>query len=124
MTLHRGEIGTFQTDLFDRDAREPHAHISHFDRLGGIGPNWFWLGFGVEPLVDNEIPTGTIDGTNDTFTIANDSGGTEHLYKNGLRQTPGGVDYTYSVISTVPTIVFVAGNIPQPGDNLIVDYRY
>lgn len=72
-------------------------------------------------FVDNEIPTGTINGVNATFTLANTPvSGTEHVFKNGLRQISGASnDYTISS----GTITFNAGNIPQTGDALVVDYR-
>ncbi len=72
-------------------------------------------------FVDNEEPSGTINGVNDTFTLANTpTAGTEHLYKNGIRMRPGGSDdYTISGA----TITFVSAQIPVTGDVLICDYR-
>lgn len=71
---------------------------------------------------DSEIPTGTVNGVNAAFTLAHTPVvGSEHVFKNGLRQLGGaGNDYT---ISTT-TITFLAGNIPQTGDVIVVDYRY
>src|SRR5216683_3557106 len=59
-------------------------------------------------FVDNEVPSGTINGVNATFTLANTPvAGSEHLHKNGLRQSPGSSnDYTISGV----TITFNAGN--------------
>lgn len=70
-------------------------------------------------FVDDEVPTGTIDGTNVTFTlagVANPPAGV-HLYVNGLRTavssvTPGASD---------TTIVLAAA--PQVGDVISADYR-
>lgn len=78
-------------------------------------------GYTTANFVDNEVPSGTINSINDTFTLANTPiAGSQHLYKNGVRQNPGGgLDYT---ISTA-TITFLAGNIPQTSDVLLVDYR-
>jgi hypothetical protein len=72
--------------------------------------------------VDSEAPSGTINGSNDTFTLANTpASGSLHLYKNGIRQRAGGGnDYTLSTA----TITFEAGNIPQTGDILLADYRF
>lgn len=73
-------------------------------------------------FVSNEVPSGTINGSNDTFTLATtpDSGSLE-LYKNGIRQSPGaGNDYTLST----DTITFLSGNIPETGDALLADYIY
>ena len=71
--------------------------------------------------VDNEVPGGAIDGVNDTFTLAfTPIVGSQHLYKNGIRQKPGaGNDYTISG----STITFEPGNIPIVLDTLIADYR-
>ncbi len=74
--------------------------------------------FGV--FQDGETPSGTIDGVNDTFTlaVAPDPAGSLELNKNGVVQKPG-VDFTLS--ST--TITFLAGAIPQTGDSLLAWYR-
>jgi hypothetical protein len=68
-------------------------------------------------FVDNEVPSGTIDGLNDTFTIANTPiAGSFKLY-NAIRLKGGGEDYTL----TGTTIVFVTP--PELGSNLQCDYR-
>ena len=69
--------------------------------------------------VDNEIPSGTINGSNVTFTLANTPiSGSEHVYLNGARQLVGaGNDYTISSA----TITFATA--PPTGSNLLVDYR-
>lgn len=71
-------------------------------------------------FVFSEVPSGTVDGVNATFTLANTpTGGTVTLHKNGVRQLAGaGNDYTISGTS----VTFLAGNIPQVGDNLLADY--
>ena len=74
--------------------------------------------FGV--FQDAETPSGTIDGVNDTFTlaVAPDPAGSLELNKNGVVQKPG-VDFTLSS----STITFLAGAIPQAGDSLLAWYR-
>lgn len=74
-------------------------------------------------IIDNETPSGAVDGMNDTFTTANQyAPGTTHLYVNGIRQKEGvGFDYVEQVDNE--TLVFEAGSVPQMGDVLIVDYR-
>jgi hypothetical protein len=69
-----------------------------------------------------ETPSGTINGTNDTFTLANTpTAGSVALYANGVRLKSGsGNDYTISS----STITFEAGAIPVSGDVLQADYRY
>ena len=71
-------------------------------------------------FVIGEVPTGTINGTNPTFTLANTPlVGKEMVHVNGIRQQVGsGNDYTISGA----TITFLSGAIPQTGDVVIVDY--
>ena len=72
-------------------------------------------------IVIREVPTGTINGTNDVFTLANPpTAGSEEVYLNGVLLQSGGEDYAISSA----TITFVAGAIPQTGDRLLVSYRY
>ena len=77
-------------------------------------------GLGASNFVIREVPTGTVNGSNATFTLANTpTAGTEHVFVNGVLQNVGaGNDYT---ISTV-TITFQSGAIPQSGDVVLVSY--
>lgn len=69
--------------------------------------------------VDSEVPTGTINGSNADFTLAQTPAtGSLHLYLNGVRQIAGGVDYTLAT----NTITYVSA--PVTGDTHIADYRY
>lgn len=79
------------------------------------------LGGSGTPVV-SEVPSGTIDGSNPTFTIANTPvAGTLQLYRNGIRQRVGASnDYTLSGT----TITFNTGAIPGSGDWLLADYSY
>lgn len=73
--------------------------------------------------VFNEIPTGTINGSNDTFSLAQTPSptGSLMLFKNGMFQLVGsGNDFTLSG----STITFEAGNIPQTGDVIVAHYTY
>jgi hypothetical protein len=73
----------------------------------------------VANYVVRESPTGTINGTNPTFTLAaTPVAGTEHIYVNGILQNNGGNDYTIAT----NTITFVAGAIPQTNDVIRVTY--
>lgn len=66
---------------------------------------------------DNIVPTGTIDGSNKTFTLPDTpSTGTLHLYKNGMRLKPT-VDYSI----TGDTITMVEA--PESGSELLADYK-
>ncbi len=81
-----------------------------------INPN----GLTINNFVFNEVPSGTINGTNPTFTLANTPvAGTLSLYANGVRQLVGtGNDYTISG----NTITFLSGAIPVTGDQILADY--
>ena len=71
-------------------------------------------------IADNETPSGTINGSNTIFTLANTPSptGSLQVFLNGAYQTPGGEDYTLSGV----TITFV--NAPLSGSILRVFYRY
>ena len=72
-------------------------------------------------MITREVPTGTVNGTNATFTLANTpTAGSEEVYVNGVLQNSGaGNDYTISGA----TITFLTGSIPQTGDVVLVNYR-
>ena len=68
--------------------------------------------------IDSETPTGTINGVNTSFTLANTPvDGSLKVYLNGARQKLTD-DYTLSG----KTINFITA--PETGSNLLVDYRY
>lgn len=71
-------------------------------------------------FIDAETPTGTLNGTNAIFTLANapSPGGSLTLFRNGLIQS-NNIDFTLSGA----TITFNAGSIPQAGDILQAYYR-
>jgi len=70
-------------------------------------------------FVDNETPSGSVNGVNVTFTLANTPvAGSEHVYLNGLLQESGAsTDYTISGA----TITYLTA--PLTGDKLRVSYR-
>jgi len=70
-------------------------------------------------FVDKEIPTGSINGANTAFTLANSPvAGSEHVYLNGILQESGaGNDYT---ISGANITMLTA---PLTGEKLRVSYR-
>jgi hypothetical protein len=69
-------------------------------------------------FADSETPSGTINGSNATFTLANTPiTGSLHLYLNGRRQAPT-ADYT------IATATITMINVPATGDTLLADYRY
>lgn len=72
---------------------------------------------GTITFIDNETPSGVVDGVNTIFTLAQlPASGSLHLYKNGLRQRPT-IDYTI----VGQTITFVVA--PDALANLLADYR-
>jgi len=79
------------------------------DTAGSLSPTNF---------VTEETPSGTINGSNTTFTLANTpTSGTVKLYLNGVRQKSGaGNDYTIS------TNTITMATAPVSGDVLLVDY--
>lgn len=79
------------------------------DTAGTLSPTNF---------VTEETPSGTINGSNTAFTLANTpTAGTVRVYLNGVRQKSGaGNDYTI----TTNTITFTTA--PVSGDVIIVDY--
>ena len=76
-------------------------------------------GYTTANFVDNEVPSGSINGSNVTFTIANTPvAGSVHLYINGVRGKVGsGNDYTISG-STITMEYALA-----TGETLLADYR-
>lgn len=92
--------------------------------LGTTAITWQEVGVGGGGLlnsnfVDKELPAGSINGSNVTFTLANTPvAGSVHLYLNGLLQDEGGgFDYTISGA----TITMVTA--PASGERLVASYR-
>jgi len=75
-------------------------------------------GLSASNFVFNETPTGTVDGSNTSFSLANTpTSGTVQLHLNGLLQMPGaGKDYTISG-STITML-----SAPLTGDHLLAHY--
>jgi hypothetical protein len=70
---------------------------------------------------DGETPAGTLNGINAAFTLlfAPSPVNSMILFRNGLLQTHG---FDFSQAGNV--ITFLAGSIPQAGDELTASYRY
>lgn len=67
--------------------------------------------------VNRETPSGTVNGSNVTFTLANTpTSGTEMVFLDGLLQEPAGEDYTL----TTNSIAFVSA--PESGARIRVTY--
>ncbi|MDP9112716.1 MAG: hypothetical protein M3O20_03430 [Acidobacteriota bacterium] len=77
---------------------------------------------GILPLYsDAETPAGSVNGVNAAFTLAFAPAPATSLiiFRNGLLQTHS---FDYSLSGNVVT--FLAGSLPQTGDELIASYRY
>jgi hypothetical protein len=73
---------------------------------------------GTQSMVYNEVPAGTVNGSNTAFTLASTPATSSlNLYKNGIRLKAGGADYTLSG----STITFVTA--PPTGAVLLADYN-
>ena len=77
-------------------------------------------GGGSVGFVDEEVPSGAVDGSNVAFSISSAPTPVSslHLFRNGLLQKVG-FDYTLSGTS----ITFVSAATPQPGDTVLASYR-
>ena len=84
-------------------------------RMGGGGTNYMGI---KQHFIDDETPSGTVNGANKAFTIANtpNPSGSLKVYVNGQRMRLT-EDYTFSG----KTITF--GTAPPTGSILLVDYR-
>jgi hypothetical protein len=93
-------------------------YVAFMANVGNVPPGTAWdLLAATSAPVDNEVPVGTVDGVNPTFTLAAvPATGSLHLYLNGVRLRPT-TDYT----ATGSTITMLM--IPQVGDWLYADYR-
>lgn len=114
--MHRGSDGgpLDADDIGIDDAGAYYAGATIEAALQEIGAGGIGGGGGSLTLTP-EVPTGTIDGVNDTFTLSVTPDGLI-LFKNGLVQREGsGNDYTIAT----NTITYEAGNIPQVGDSHI-----
>jgi len=70
-------------------------------------------------FADTEVPSGTINGANAVFTLANapSPAASLELFLNGVLQRPAGVDYTLSGL----TITYVTA--PLTGETHVCWYR-
>lgn len=71
-------------------------------------------------LIEREVPTGAIDGSNVTYTLAHTlNANSECVFKNGILQNVGtGNDYTISGVT------ITMASAPATGDVLLVNYNY
>lgn len=74
----------------------------------------------VGTFADNEVPTGTINGANTTFTLAHTPSPALSLncFLNGVQQRAAGADFTLA------TATLTYGTAPLTGATLVCNYRY
>jgi len=87
---------------------------------GSSGPCGTSTSSSTAGFVDDETPSGTLDGVNASFTLAEAPAPSTSLvlYRNGLLLDPN-LDYTL----TANAITFQTGAIPKPADILLAYYR-
>ncbi len=71
-------------------------------------------------FADNEVPTGTINGSTTAFTLAHTPSPALSLncFENGVQQRAAGADFTLA------TATMTYGTAPPTGTTLICSYRY
>ncbi len=74
----------------------------------------------VPNFTDNAVPSGTVDGNNAIFTVPSipNPAGSLQLFRNGVLQQAGGIDYTLASA----TITYVTA--PLLGDTHVCSYRH
>lgn len=93
------------------------SDIQTFDARAFVGSGGTGSGSAATPF--REQPSGNVDGVNGTFTLAHTPvADTETVFKAGVQQIPGGVDYTL----TGTTLTFVTP--PNIGEVPWVTYYY
>lgn len=106
-------------ELFNQSDETDIAHmfLDHESRVMALEA----AASAADTIVWNEVPSGTLNGINILFILANapDSQDKTSVYLNGLLMKPG-ADF----ILMGAMIWFDPDQIPQPGDNLLVTYAY
>lgn len=110
----KGDLLGFDTD-YNRVPVGTDAKVLTADSTADLGVAW--KDVGAVSNVRNEVPSGTVNGSNTSFTITTAPvTGTLRVYINGVRQK---VTDDYTLSGT--TITFVTP--PLTGDKLLVDYE-
>lgn len=91
------------------------------DGTAGTGLTWTqFSAASTSAFVTRETPSGTVNGTNTSFTLAQATvtTGSEEVFLNGLLQNASSNDYSISA----NVITFT--NAPVSGDTILTNYRY
>lgn len=81
-------------------------------------------------LAEEEVVAGAIDGVNATFGLAHAPypWASLKLYWNGLRLTRcrdgKTTDCDYTLVAPYTKLTLAEGLVPEPGDQLVADYRW
>jgi hypothetical protein len=121
-------IGNTSTGLLTKATLTAGSGITITNGNGSITIQASASGLGTGNFIVREVPSGTVDGSNATFTLTNTpstvsngagAASSEQVYVNGVLQNVGGSnDYTISGA----TITFNTNAKPQSGDVILVSY--
>lgn len=104
-------LGGYGSYFFNNDTHSSLGELD-FSLLTGDRVYTFPDQSGTIALVGSSIDNEIVSGSGTSFTLASTPAlGTEHIYGNGQRLTPGGVDYTISGASITTVNSFSAGTI-------------
>ena len=118
------DFPTSKTDAVDNVTEVLAKHLNNLEDKVGIDGDTnensldYLIKKKIGEIVDAEVPSGTIDGSNKTFTIAHTPiSGSLKLFLNGMLLKEND-DYTLS--GTTITMNYA----PESGSNFIASYRY
>ena len=100
------------------DSKSAVGHVHTISDVTGLQTALDTLQSAIK-FVDDETPTGAIDGVNTTFTLAHTPTAGFVLFFNGVRAKAS----TYSVTGDVLTMVAAPANTPEV-DDITVQYRW
>lgn len=136
LPIREADVTSLPADLAARPQRSSNftnSRVAMIDGSGNIGSisgnnsdcihvdgSTGTCGGSSPAFIDNETPSGALDGVNTTFTLSQAPAPAASLaiFRNGMMQRAG-ADYTLSGAS----ITFTSGGTPQAGDILVAFYR-
>ena len=113
---------TSSVRFYDNDCTGPPSAFNSILEVKKAGTNTTFVSFGNVglsgtslPEVIGEIPTGTINGTNDTFTISVSNPSQVAVYSDGIRTNPANF--------TITGTSLVMGALVIPTNSLLIDMK-